>query len=123
MSSYTLVYGKEAILPPNILLPSSQLAQASWGSGSEVLQACINTLLKLEEFQLKSKEIFKQQQEIVMRWFDKWKSGKWNFEIGDLVLKWDHPHCEKGKYTKFQHLWVGPYHITNNLGPLTYKLQ
>ena len=26
---YTLFYGKEAILPPNILLPSSQLAQAS----------------------------------------------------------------------------------------------
>ena len=26
MSPYTLVYGKEAILPPNILLPSSQLA-------------------------------------------------------------------------------------------------
>ena len=29
VSPYTLVYGKEAILPPNILLPSSQLAQAS----------------------------------------------------------------------------------------------
>ena len=35
---YTLVYGKEAILPLNILLSSSQLAQASRGYGSEVLQ-------------------------------------------------------------------------------------
>ena len=37
VSPYTLVYGKESILPPNILLPSSQLAQALRGSGSEVL--------------------------------------------------------------------------------------
>ena len=37
VSPYTLVYGKEAILHPNILFPSSQLAQASRGSNSEVL--------------------------------------------------------------------------------------
>ena len=39
VSPYTLVFGKEAILPRNILLPSSQLAQASRGSNIEVLQA------------------------------------------------------------------------------------
>ena len=48
VSSYTLVYGKETILPPNILLPSLQLAQSSRGSSSEILQARINTLLKIE---------------------------------------------------------------------------
>ena len=37
VSPYTVVYGKEAIFPPNILLPASQLAQASRGSSSEVL--------------------------------------------------------------------------------------
>ena len=37
VSPYTLVYGKEAIFPPNILLPDSQLSQASRGSSSEVL--------------------------------------------------------------------------------------
>ena len=37
MSPYTIVYGKESILPLNILLPYSQLSQASQGSGSEVL--------------------------------------------------------------------------------------
>ena len=59
VSPYTLVYGKEAILPPNILLPSSQLSQALRGSGSEVLQARINTLLKLEDSRPKSNERFK----------------------------------------------------------------
>ena len=38
VSPYTLVYGKEAILPTNILFPSSQLAQASRGSDNEVMQ-------------------------------------------------------------------------------------
>ena len=34
VSPYTLVYGKQAIFPPKILLPPSQLAQASRGSSS-----------------------------------------------------------------------------------------
>ena len=75
VSPYTLVYGKEVIMPRSILLPSSQLAQASRGSNSEVLQARINTLLKLEESRSKSKERFKYQQEKVKIWFDKHKSG------------------------------------------------
>ena len=104
MSPYTLVYGKEAILHPNVLLPSSQLSQAYRGSSSEVLQARINTLLKLEESRDNSKERFKNQQEVLKKWFDKHKSRNKEFEVGDLVLKWDHPHDEKGKHTKFQHL-------------------
>ena len=79
-------------------------------------------MLKLEESKQKSKERFNQHQDIVKRWFDKQKYGKGNFEIGDLVLKWDHPNDEKGKNTKFQHLWVGPYQIVEKLGPSTYKL-
>ena len=63
------------------MLPSSQLAQASQGSDSEVLQARINTLLKLEESILKSKETFKHQQEIFKRGFDKQKYGKGSFYI------------------------------------------
>ena len=100
-----------------------QLAQSSRGSGSEVLQDQINSLLKLEKSRLKSKERFKHQQEIVKRWFDKHKSGKGSFEFGDLVLKWDHPHYENGKHTKFQHLSVSPFQISEKLGPSTYKLQ
>ena len=38
VSPYTLIYGKEAILPPNILLPSSIIAQESRGTDNEILQ-------------------------------------------------------------------------------------
>ena len=77
----------------------------------------------MEESRSKSKERFKHQQEIVKRWFDKHKARKKEFEVGDLVLKWDHPHDEKGKHTKFQQLWIGHFQIAEKLGPSTYKLQ
>ena len=57
------------------------------------------------------------------RWFDKHKVGKKEFEVGDFLLKWDHPHDKKGKHTKFQQLWVGPFRIATKLSPSTYKSQ
>ena len=76
MSPYTLVYGKEAVLPPNILLPSSIIAQESRGIDNEILQIRIYNMLKLEESRSKAKERFKHQQEIVKRWFDKHKGTR-----------------------------------------------
>ena len=55
---YFLVYGKEAILPPNIYLPSLQLAKSSHGRSSNVLQTRIDTLVKLKEERIKAKENF-----------------------------------------------------------------
>ena len=101
VSPYTLVYGKEAILPPNILLPSSITAQEYRGTDNEILQIRIYNVLKLEESRSKAKEQFKHQQ-VVKRWFDNLKAGNKEFKVGDLVLKWDHLHDEKGKHTKFQ---------------------
>ena len=80
VSPYTLVYGKDVILPPNILLPSSKLAQDSRGTDNEVLQIQIHNLLKLEESRSKAKERFKHEQETVKRWFDKHKAGKGNLK-------------------------------------------
>ena len=102
VSPYTLVYGKEAILPPNIILPSSIIAQESRGTNNEILHIRIYNLLKAEESRARAKENFKRQHEVVKRWFDKHKDGKKEFEVGDFLLKWDHPHDEKGKHTKFQ---------------------
>ena len=66
-------------------------------------------MLKLEESRSKSIERLKHQQEIVNKWFYKHKVGKKKFEVGDLDLKWDHLHDEKGKHTKFHKLWIGPF--------------
>ena len=47
-SPYFLVYGKEAILPPNIYLPSLQLTQSSRNRSSNFLQTRIDILVKLK---------------------------------------------------------------------------
>ena len=84
------------------MLPSSIIAQESSGSDNEVLQLGICNLLKAEEARTTARERFKHQYEVIKRWFNKHKAGRKDFEVGDLVLKWDHPHDEKGKHTKFQ---------------------
>jgi hypothetical protein len=38
-------------------------------------------------------------------------------------LKWDKAHEEKGKHTKFQKLWLGPFQIIEKVGLSTYILQ
>ena len=78
------------------MLPYSIIAQESRGTDNEILQIRIYNILKAEESRSRAKERFKQQQEVVKRYFDKHKAGTKEFEVGDLVLKWDHPHDEKG---------------------------
>jgi len=36
-----------------------------------------------------------------------------NFQIGDLVLKWDARNEEKGKHGKFKNMWKGPFKVVS----------
>ena len=83
----------------------------------------INTLIKLEEEREKSKQHFTKHQQIVKSWFDQSFSSNREFQVGDLVLKWDKVHEEKGDHTKFQKLWLGPFVIAEKIGPSTFRLQ
>ena len=122
-STYFLVYGKEAILPPNIYFPSLQLAQYSCGKSSNFLQTQIDTLLKLKEGRNKAKEKFHVHHQRIKRWFNKHVVGDKHFQVGDLVLKWDKASESRGKHSKSQKLWLGPYEIAEKIGDSTYRLQ
>jgi len=74
-------------------------------------------LLKLEEERDQSKQTFSKHQKIIKKWFDKHSINNKNFEVGDLVLKWDKSHGEKGKHIKFQKLWFGPFQVAEKNGP------
>ena len=54
--------------------------------------------------------------------FDK-KVNKEDFQLGDLVLKWDASRQDKGKHDKFEYLWVGPFKISEVFYNNTFKLQ
>jgi hypothetical protein len=122
-SPYFLVYGQEAILPNGLYLPSLQLAQDSNEEPSSAMQQRIDTLLMLEEQREKARSKFLAHQQIVKRWFDKHKAKEKNFEVGDLVLKWDKENEPKGKHSKFQSLWLGPFQVAEKIGAGTYRLQ
>ena len=78
-SPFFLVYGTEAILPPNLFLPSLQLAQFVQDEDCPAMEKRINTLLKLEEEREKSKQQFTKHQQIVKSWFDQSLSSNQEF--------------------------------------------
>ena len=76
----------------------------------------------LEEEREKAKSKFLAHQQIVKIWFDKHKAKEKNLEVGDLVLKWDRENKPKGKHSKFQNLWLGPFQVADKIGAGTYRL-
>jgi hypothetical protein len=77
--------------------------------------------LMLEEEREKEKSKFISHQWIVKRWFDKHHAQEKNFEVGDLVLKWDRANESKGKHLKFQTLWFRPFQVAEKLEADTYR--
>jgi len=68
-------------------------------------------LLPLEEQKRFSLENVKKRQKSVKKYFDKREKV-----VDEKVLLWDSAHVDKGKHTKFQKLWLGPYIITFVVG-------
>jgi hypothetical protein len=87
-----------------------------------VIQQGIDTLLMLKEEREKEKSNFVAHHYIVKRWFDKHKAKEKNFEVGDLVLKWDRKNEPKENYSKFQNLCLGPFQVADKIGAGTYRL-
>ena len=56
-------------------------------------------------------------------WFDRHLAGDKDYQIGELVLKWDKLNDPKGKHTKFQNVWLGPFIVVDKIGQGTYKLK
>ena len=77
----------------------------------EVQQAREQFLDKAQDHQQKMKQAFDKRE------------SKENFQLGDLVLKWDAPKQDKGKHGKFEALWIGPFKIYEVFSNKTYKLQ
>eukprot|EP00253_Pinus_taeda_P015606 PITA_15606 len=122
-SPFKLVYGKEAILPTNLVLPSLALMQFIEQTPSSSIQLRCDQILKLEEERDKAKDTHAKHQQIIKAAFDSASSGSKDFQVGDLVLKWDKAHEDKGKHTKFQKLWLGPFQICEKIGHSTFLLQ
>ena len=74
-------------------------------------------IIKLEEKREQTKKTHAHHQALIKSSFDSSIMTRKNFQMGDLVLKWDKAHEEKGKHTKFQKMWLGPFQIVEVIGP------
>jgi hypothetical protein len=79
-------------------------------------------LLLLEEQRNYTLNNFKKRQQSVKKYFDK-KAKTTTFAASQKVLLWDFSHVDKGKHSKFQKLWLGPYIVSFIIGNNSYFLK
>jgi hypothetical protein len=70
----------------------------------------MNALLALEEQRTFSLENIKRRQQIVKRYFNK-SAKAVKFKVNEKELMWDSAHADRGRNSKFQKLWWGPFKI------------
>jgi hypothetical protein len=109
MSPYQLVYGTKAVFPTSLGVPVMKLLQDVQAEPNDS-QRRINQMIHLQQSR---EDVFNNTQviqESIKKIFDK-RTKEDDFELGDLVLRWDARNEDKGKHGKFDSLWRGPYMI------------
>jgi hypothetical protein len=82
----------------------------------------MNALLALEEQRNPCIGKSKKSKHTFKKYFD--KHAKYvKFKVNDKVFLWDSTHADKGKHSKFQKLWLGPYKIALVVINNTYMLK
>jgi hypothetical protein len=119
---FQFLYGQEAIMPVELELTSLILTlQAEELNSTDVPQR-LHALLALEEQRSYALDNLKKRQQTVKKYFDK-RAKSTTFATDEKVLLWDSAHADKGKHSKFQKLWLGPYIITFVVGNNSYLLK
>jgi hypothetical protein len=121
LSPFQLVYGIEVIFPTQLALPVENLLQDFEGEPNHVLRR-IHQMVEVQQIREQVLDRAYNYQQKIKQAFDR-KSKKKEFEQGDLVLKWDAPRQGKGKHSKFDALWFGPFKILEVFSNNTYRLQ
>lgn len=109
MSPFEVVYGIDVVFPSSLGKPIMKLLQEEETKPNHAQRrVCQMIQLQQTREELYSKtQLF---QEKMKKIFDKVAKQE-NFQINDLVLKWDARYEDKGKHGKFDHLWKGPFQI------------
>ena len=121
ISPFQLVYGVEAIFPSQLALPVENFFQDYHGEPNDMIRR-IQQLVEVQQTREKLLDKAHDHQQKIKQAFDK-KVNKEDFQLGDLVRKWDAPKQDKVKHGKFEALWIGPFKISEVFSNTTYKLQ
>eukprot|EP00253_Pinus_taeda_P004249 PITA_04249 len=122
-SPFNLVNGKEVVISTHLVIPSLSLVQYIDEVPTSSLQLRQMEIIKLEQQRKQAKRTHAHHQALLKSSFASNTTTRKDFQMGDLVLKWDKAHEEKGKHTKFQRMWLGPFQIVEVIGSSTFMLQ
>jgi hypothetical protein len=118
-SPFQLVYGTEVVFPVSLGLPVMKLLQEVDEEPNH-MQRRINQMIELHEVREKAYNKTQLHQEKMKKTFDR-KVKERDFQINDLVLKWD--SRKEDHHGKFEHLWKGPYIISGCQGENAFILK
>eukprot|EP00253_Pinus_taeda_P020814 PITA_20814 len=121
MSPYELVYGMEAKFPSSSGIPTIKLLQEIQAEPND-MQRRVNQTIHLQQTREQVYNRAQMLQEKLKKMFDK-KAKAEDFWVGGKVLRWDSRREDKGKHSKFDFLWKGPYIISVVQGNNTYFLK
>eukprot|EP00253_Pinus_taeda_P027006 PITA_27006 len=109
------------VFPTSLAVPVVKLLQEV-GSEEDPMQRRINQMIHLQQTR---EEVFqntcKFQERIKRIYYRKAKAD--TFHLGEVVLRWDARHEDKGKHGKFETLWKGPYKIAAYHGQNAFLLK
>ena len=109
-SPFKLVYGTEAVFPIQLTLPVAKFLQEKQVE-EECMARRITDLVEIHQIREQLVEKPAAHQRMIKEAFDK-KAKTNNFQIGDLVLKWDALKEKKGNHGKFDAFWAGSFIIS-----------
>jgi hypothetical protein len=121
ISPFQLVYGAEAVFPSQLAIPVAKFFQDYQEEPNDMIRR-IHQLVEVQQAREQVVDRIQDQQQRIKQVFDK-KAKKEEFQLGDLVLKWDAPKQDKGKHDKFEALWIGPFRISEVFSNNTYRLR
>ena len=120
-SPFQIVYGTDSIFPTYFGSPVMKYLQEQ-DIESNPLHRRINQLVEVQHIRDQVVDNDQAFQDKVKKIFDK-KAKPDDFEQGEMLLKWDARHEDKGKHGKFEHLSKVPYQIAKDHGNNSYSLQ
>eukprot|EP00253_Pinus_taeda_P029425 PITA_29425 len=120
-SPFKLVYKTEGIFPIQLTLPVEKFLQEEQNEEEDMANR-ITDLIELHQIREQLVEKVAAYQRSIKEAFDK-KAKRNNFQIGDLVLKWDALKEKKGNHGKFDALWTGPFIISQVQRNNTFMLK
>jgi hypothetical protein len=106
---FRLVYGREAVVPLEFLVPSLCVASITNITERGIVKEILNQLMEMEEDRILARFHQEVQKASDKAWHDRHIKRK-SFKEGDLVLLYENKFFQHPG--KFKMHWLGPYEVS-----------